>query len=468
MIIDVEKLNDCLKISYINKQGKIDFKYYNGKLYNWQVTFDKDNKKNKIYKNWDGKPVKQKNTPYPNKFSVIEILESMSEEDKSDMFNFTNPQMSFLDIEVEVTDSFPDPKYANNKITAISLVMPNREIHIFALKPINTQELISIENDVNNYISKFNIKYSLNYHYYITEYDMLYTLLTEYIKKLPLISGWNFILFDWEYIINRSRRLGIDPTICSISKQFQYNTNLPLHKILIDYLEIYKKWDKSIAVKENYTLDTTAESILGIKKVKYPGTLQQLYESDYLKYIFYNVIDTILVELIHEHIKTMEIVVALSDVCHISVYKASSPVTITETLLIRKFLEYNIIVCMEEKTNTKSEKFEGAFVKNPIVGKHKAVACFDFASLYPSIMRQFNISPESLVEKVMSKYIETSRNDDNIVTVTGTVFDKKESIMKKILDYLYTQRKIEKMEMFKWKMKVQEIEYEIHELEKLL
>ena len=108
--------------------------------------------------------------------------------------------------------------------------------------------------------------------------------------------------------------------------------------------------------------------------------------------------------------------------------------------------------------NSKREQFQGAFVKEPKVGMHKAVACFDFASLYPSIMRQMNVSPESFIKKVKPDLKDNEKGTDKIVAVTGAIYDKEDSILKEILTDLYSQRKDYKRKSFELQQKAYEME----------
>jgi DNA polymerase elongation subunit (family B) len=106
-------------------------------------------------------------------------------------------------------------------------------------------------------------------------------------------------------------------------------------------------------------------------------------------------------------------------------------------------------------------EYEGAYVKQPQPGMYRAVACFDFASLYPSIMRQFNISPESFIKKAKSEEVLTNYKSDKdyLVAVTGAIYDKKEeSVLKAILDDLYSKRKIYKNRYLLIEQKISEVE----------
>jgi DNA polymerase elongation subunit (family B) len=256
--------------------------------------------------------------------------------------------------------------------------------------------------------------------------------------------GWNFLGFDWKYIFNRCRKLGIDPSSASPTKKLQGNDNLPMHIGVIDYLDVYRRWDRTVAIKENNTLDFVSNAVLGVTKLKYNGSLQELYEKDYDKYILYNAIDAALVCLIHKKLKTINSIFSVSNMCNLSIYKASSAVNLTEALLWKGYYERNMVIA-DKKVETPRGAYEGAYVKEPEPGIFRAATCFDYASLYPSIMRQYNISPESFVNKIPTtgQEYERYKNDKNyIASVTGAVYDNtKISVLKEILTNLYSDRK---------------------------
>ena len=102
------------------------------------------------------------------------------------------------------------------------------------------------------------------------------------------------------------------------------------------------------------------------------------------------------------------------------------------------------------------------FVKEPITGMHGAVAAFDFASLYPSIMRQMNVSPESFLKKVSPEKRNAEVGDDKIVAVTGAVYNTEKSILKDVLTRLYSQRKEYKKLSFKYQQEAYELEKELN------
>jgi DNA polymerase elongation subunit (family B) len=133
----------------------------------------------------------------------------------------------------------------------------------------------------------------------------------------------------------------------------------------------------------------------------------------------------------------------MSCLCNLSIYKATSAVNLTEALLWKGYYERNSVIA-DKKVETPKGSYEGAYVKEPEPGMFTAVTCFDYASLYPSIMRQFNVSPESFITKTSDQTkIEKYKNDPNfIVSVNGAIYDNKEvSVLKEILTNLYSERK---------------------------
>ena len=462
MLLDITQEDRQLWVSYFNLDGKTRFKTYDLKpedMFNWEVCDNGDTKADSKIKNWDGRSVKKVKSRYLNKYRVIEYMDQLSFSDRELIFGYHFPKTCFVDIEVEVTDSFPEPSKAPNPVTAICIVTPEKQCIVLATKNLDRKIQSKIQKQIDEHFKSIGEEFSFIFKCFDNEYDMLYTFLATFVKKFSMMTGWNFVQFDWQYIVNRCKKLGIDPSIASpIARTFGKH-EFPCHVGVMDYLDIYAKWDKTVDIKEDFKLDTVGEAVVGIRKIKYEGTIQDMYEKDYPKYIFYNVVDTALVYLIHEKIKTMEIALTIAHMTQISIFKAASPVAITEALLAREFLTRNLVMAKDPKAPpSKREQFEGAFVKEPKTGMHHAVAAFDFASLYPSIMRQLNVSPESFIKKVKPELREREVGDDRIVSVTGAVYSTKRSILKDVLSRLYGQRKEYKKESFRLQQKAYDLE----------
>ena len=465
MLLDITQEDKTLWVSYFNMNGKTDFMTYELQptdMFNWQVCDSSDKDASSVMKNWDGRSVKKVRSKFLNKYRLIEYVDNLPWTDKNTIFEYNFPKTFFVDIEVEVTDSFPEPAKAPNPITAICIVTPERQCIVLATKDLDKPTQSKIQKQIDEHFKDIDSDFSFIFKCFKSEYDMLYTFMDSFVKKFPMMTGWNFVKFDWAYIINRCKKLGIDPGISSpLGRTFGGN-EFPCHVGVMDYLDIYAKWDRTVDIKEDFKLDTVGETVVGIKKVKYEGTIQDLYEKDYPKYVFYNVIDTALVYLIHQKIKTMDIALTIAHMSQISIFKAASPVAITESLLCREFLGRNLIMATDPKAPpVKREQYEGAFVKEPITGMHNAVACFDFASLYPSIMRQMNVSPESFIKKVDPDKREKEKSEKTIVSVTGAVYDTERSILKDVLTRLYSQRREYKKKSFELQQKAYDIEKEM-------
>jgi DNA polymerase elongation subunit (family B) len=465
MLLDITQEDRSLCVSYFNINGKTDFMTYElhaPDMFNWQVCDSSDKNADDKIKNWDGGAVKKVRSRYLNKYRLIEYVDNLPWTDKNTIFEYNFPKTFFVDIEVEVTDSFPEPAKAPNPVTAICIVTPDRQCIVLATKDLDKPTQLKIQKQIDEHFKSISDDFSFIFKCFKSEYDMLYTFMDSFVKKFPMMTGWNFIKFDWTYIINRCKKLGIDIGISSpIGRTFGAN-EFPCHVGVMDYLDIYAKWDKTVDIKEDFKLDTVGEAVIGIKKVKYEGSIQDMYEKDYPKYIFYNVIDTALVYLIHQKIKTMDIALTIAHLSKISIFKASSPVAITEALLCREFLGKNLVLAADPKAPpVKREQYEGAFVKEPITGMHNAVACFDFASLYPSVMRQMNVSPESFIKKVHPDKREKEKAKNTIVSVTGAVYNTERSILKDVLERLYNQRKEYKGKSFEFQQRAYQIEQQL-------
>jgi DNA polymerase elongation subunit (family B) len=487
MLLDTNVNGDEVEISYFNNEGKTVIEKYKTEFgcSNWVVCNERDPKRHEKITNWDGRPVKRARSKFLNKYSLIEFFEDLNQKETDTVFADSMPNTYFIDIEVEIGDGFPAPERAEMPVTTICIVTPNKQAVVLATKEIDYKSKVKIQKQVDKHFEQVGLTFNVNYKAFASEYDMLYTFFKHFVRKMPMMSGWNVIDFDWVYLVNRARKISIDPRIASPVNKLQGYQQLPMHVGIIDYMRLYKEWDRTIQVKEDYRLDTAGDAVVGIKKVKYDGSLQDLYEKDYDKYVFYNIADTALVYLIHEKLKTMEIVLTLANMCKMSIYKASSPVSITESLILRHLLTQDKV--MAKDWNASSEKdaqYAGAYVKKPTVGFHRGVAGFDYASLYPSIMRQFNISPDSLLLKTdpefdklreplkehlikpgMKRLSKEKRKElidnieeDKIITVTGAVYKKEDSILKSILSDLYSNRKQYKSKSFQYKLAVADVE----------
>lgn len=448
MIVSIEQKNKKMYVSYVEKSGGVkcteinvpDNEYY---TYNYCT---QRSRQLEGFMSWDDKPVCKVPAKTLDNHRIQEFF--MDYEDKlSFLFEQNTPKLFACDIEVEVTDDgFPDAESARNRITAIAVShYPN--VIVFGCNPLSGDEISNIGKEINKHLAVTNTEYNFIYKYHENEADLLYDFLYNYVRKIPLLTGWNFWGYDWRYITNRCKLLQMDISWLSPTGKWTVHTfddrkgkskiDIPCHKLIVDYMKIYQKWDRTIDIKENDTLDYVAEVGLGINKIKYSGTLKDLFTKDYPLYVAYNAIDTIIVELLDKRLKTMGTFLGLGNLTRVEALQAFSPINMLQSTITRysypekKVFPYN-------KDRKEPESYEGAFVYNPIPGIYKNVASFDFASLYPSIMRQFNISFENFLFKD-KLYTPT---EDEIKCSSGAVFKAdKEYLLPKLLTDFYNQRK---------------------------
>ena len=444
MILDIEQRDKDVIVSYYDKEGKVAYKQYPiSQFQNWYICGENEKGVSTDFKNWDGRPVKLGYARQFNKFSLNYFIDGLPAKDKEEILAYNMPKTYFVDIETEIVDGFPKAEEAKSRILSFSIITPERKAIVLGLEDMDSKSIKKIQDDTNEYFKDFDQDWEFKYHKFNTEYDMVYTFLMKFLPKFPMMTGWNFINYDWQYIVNRCKRLQIDIAEVGMTKNVDRKDSRPLHIGILDYMQLYDKYDRSVKVKESNSLDYVSGQVLDVKKIKYTGGLQDLYRDNFVKYIYYNVVDSVLVYYIDQKLKSMEVLLTLANITQMPLYKAASPVAVTESIMARKLAEQGMRIGTERKEDgEKDGQYVGAYVKEPILGFYEGVSAFDFASLYPSIMRQFNISPDAFVEQVHKSEVAKRRQDTNVIVCdNGVVYSKEDSILKKILGDLYDQRK---------------------------
>jgi DNA polymerase elongation subunit (family B) len=481
MLVDHEFRSNNLIISYIDKSGQIKLKYRS-----WQrptkfiTTGDDDPEKSGRFVTWDGRAVKEIYTKYPNKYSIYDFIDNLPEEERREIYEYNEPDIFFVDIENEILDKKPEPHLAESAIQTISIVNKNR-ILVIGTEPLDSNQIQSIESDINNHFKKFETNYIFKYIQYKNEYDLLFNFFNKLVPKMPVITGWNFLEYDWVFLVNRARKIGIEPEVASFTKKLNtaFSANpakpnyveIPSHRVIVDYMELFSKWDTSVKVKESLSLDFASEKILGkdVKKINYEGDLKRLHREDYKKFVFYNAVDSALVQRIHIKMKYVDILYGMAVLGKIRIKDAISTLALTEGILREKLRDQKNIVLVrdehiDEYGDTDAAGIKGGWVKDPVRGMATWTCCFDFASLYPTTMRQFNISADSYKgQQVKGKDYSIFNghqlmiNDDDIVTLNGSVFKKEIGVVTAVMGEVYSDRK-------KWKKTMMEKHEELEKL----
>ena len=459
MIVDIENKGDELKVSTFSPEGNISFVHVPippEERFVWQICSHSDRDRDKVWKNWEGSSIKKNKNQKYDKYRILQLLEEADPELTKPLWEFQTPKKFFVDIEVEMTDEMKDSldtEKAKNKILSIGIATDKCKLIVLGLDDLDAEQQGLIYQQVNEYLQDSGDTWDFKYKKFESEYDMLYTFFKDIASKMSVITGWNWFGYDWPYLINRAKRLGIDPKIMSPSGYLIGQNQLPAHILMVDYLEIYKKWDRVIKIKESNRLDYVAEKATGLKKIHYEGTLRTLYQSDFTKFIFYNAIDCALVHYIDKKLKTMLTFFKIANLNGVEINRALSPVWATEVMMMRKFLERKQVFVQTRKDEN-HVKFAGAYVKDPIVGLHEWVACYDFASLYPNTIVQWGISPEVYKGKNL---LETK--ESWIKTSSGAVFggEDEDPILKSIIKDLYAKRRQAKDKMLKLQIEIDQL-----------
>jgi DNA polymerase elongation subunit (family B) len=296
-----------------------------------------------------------------------------------------------IDIEVGSENGFPEPASASEPITAITFKISGH-FYVFGCGDYdnNRDDVTYLKcRDENNLIMRF---------------------LDMWEETSPdIVTGWNIQFFDIPYLNNRITKLMGDNTAKRLSpfRRIGERTTTIHNKqqvafdlvgiAILDYIELYKKFTYS--QQESFSLNHISYLELGEKKLDYSEveSLHQLYRTNFQKFIEYNIHDVELVDRIDAKMQLIDMALALAYDAKVNYTDVFTQVRMWDTLIHNELIEQNIIVPQNVRT-PKDEQYAGAYVKDPIVGMHEWVVSFDLNSLYPHLIMQYNVSPETIVE----------------------------------------------------------------------
>ena len=302
----------------------------------------------------------------------------------------------YLDIEVESDDGFPEPDKAEKQVTAICLVRREMKI-VLGLGDYD-------HDDPHTYYLKCK-----------DEADLLQKFLKCWENlDIDVLSGWNTEFFDIPYLVNRLRRLFGEESVNRLSpwgrireykmrQQMREQTGYELYGIShLDYLAVYRKF--CLAPRESYRLDYIAEFELGQKKIDYSeyGNLYTLHRENHQKFIEYNIQDTVLIQRLEDRLGYMDVIFALTYDSGCNHTDGLSTLTIWDTIIHNYLMEKNVVIPNDKPNISNTGQIAGGFVKDPKVGMTEWVMSFDLNSLYPHLIMQYNISPDTWVRDPLS------------------------------------------------------------------
>jgi len=395
------------------------------------------------------------------------VYQFLSEEYSGEVeYDVGKIKMWSLDIETSSENGFPKPEEAIEEVLLISLKNFNtKQIITFGSRPWK-----STRDDVNYVLCD-------------GEYELLATFVDWWESTSPeVITGWNVDCFDMAYLCNRIRKvLGnkhqrrLSPMGFLREDTFEkYGKTQIRYELMgvtvLDYLDLYKKF--TFVNRESYRLDVIAEIELGQKKLDHSEfeTFRDFYTNGWNKFVDYNLIDVDLVDRLEEKMKLIDLVMLMAYDAHCNYSDCFGMVRLWDVIIYNYLKEKNIVLHPKDQSE-KDDKFAGAYVKEPIPGSYDWVISFDLNSLYPSLIRFLNVSPETLldekhprtnVEKMIQKESDLSYDEDVCIAANGAMYSKEQvGFMPELVTTIYEERKRYKKTMLEKKQKLVNIEEEM-------
>ena len=379
-------------------------------------------------------------------------------------WNIDDISIAVIDIEVGSENGFPEPHLATEPITAICVTFLKGETVVFGCGEYETK-------GKENYIKCKD------------EYTLCKSFLQYWQDNCPdVVTGWYTKFFDIPYLINRLPKiLGEDEVkklspwgMISERKVSANNSEKIVYEILgvssLDYMELYRWYAPNGKSLEDNKLETVANAELGDSKLSYDeyDNLHALYRENFQKFIEYNIKDVDLIIRLEDKLKLLELGLTLAYDTKSNYEDIFAQTRMWDALTYSYLLQKGIVV-PPKVTKDKSSAFEGAYVKEPQVGMHNWVASFDLNSLYPHLIMQYNLSPETLidpkdytddmrniimngvsVDKMLNKSVDTSKLEGVTLTPNGQFFRTDvQGFLPKMMEEMYDDRKKFKKMMLK-------------------
>ena len=366
-----------------------------------------------------------------------------------------------IDIETTCEDGFPDVENPIEELLCITVKnQSNKQILTWG-----TGEYKTDRPDVTYVRCK-------------DEKHLLMEFMKFWLKNYPdVITGWNTKFFDLPYLMNRIKLITNEKVANKMSPWNMIEKNEIMVRgrpqttyslkgiVMLDYLDCYRWFIPTR--QESYRLDYIGEIELGQKKHENPyETFKQFYTKDFQKFIDYNIQDVEIVDALEDKLGLIELALTVAYESKVNYDDIFSQVRVWDTLIANHLLAKNICIPPREE-HDKDTKYEGAYVKDPVVGQHKWVCSFDINSLYPHIIIQYNISPEKIighdgsglsVNKMLKKKIDLShlKDENACITPNGAKFkNDSQGFLPEMMETMYNERVVYKKRMIKAKKEYQ-------------
>ena len=394
---------------------------------------------------------------YGNDRYIYQYISEMYPESEV-KFDISKIKLTTLDIEVKSENGFPDVESAAEEILLISIQDYNtKQIRTWGQGPFNNKQ--------DNVIYKG----------YDSEYELLNAFINWWMiedNTPEVITGWNIELYDIPYLSRRLERVLGEKLMKRLSpwglvtedeiyiagrKNIAYDIGGVTQ---LDYLNLYKKF--TYKAQESYRLDYIASVELGQKKLDHSeyDTFKDFYTKGWQKFVEYNIIDVELVDRMEDKMKLIELAITMAYDAKANYVDVFSQVRMWDTIIYNYLKKKNIVIPPKNRSQ-KDAKYAGAYVKEPIPGKYDWVVSFDLNSLYPHLIMQYNISPETLIEqrhpsatvdKILAEEINFELYKDNAVCPNGAMYRKDvRGFLPELMEKIYKDRTIYKKKMLEAK-----------------
>ena len=405
------------------RDGKRHFHEYQAKY-----TFYYEDPKGK-YKSVYGDPLTRivcKNTKDFRKEVAINKGKNLFESDINPIFqclseNYLNQDapklnIAFFDIETDFDPErgFADPADPFMPITSVSVYLQWLETMVCLAVPPKTLTMEQAQKEVEGLEGVV---------LFDDEGEMLNTFL-DLIQDADILSGWNSEGYDIPYTVNRvSRVLSKDDTrrFClwgQLPKKREYEkygkqavTFDLVGRVHLDSLELYRKY--TYEERHSYRLDAIGEIEVGENKVPYEGTLDQLYNNDFRKFIEYNIQDTALLDKLDKKLRFIDLSNSIAHENTVLLQTTMGAVAVTEQGIINEGHNRDLRVTNSPiRDDSESTQAAGAYVAFPKKGLHKYIGSMDLNSLYPSVIRALNMAPETIVGQIRPEISDARVHED--------------------------------------------------------
>ena len=392
---------------------------------------------------------------YGNDRYIYQYISEKYSEDEI-KFDISKIKLVTLDIEVASEEGFPDVESCSEEILAITIQdYTTKKIITWGVKPFNNKQS------------------NVTYHYCPSEYELLNHFINYWMVDVPdVVTGWNIQLYDIPYICKRLNRVLGEKLMKRFSNwglvtEGEIYINGRKHTSFdvggmtqLDYLDLYKKF--TYKAQESYRLDYIAEVELGQKKLDHSefDTFKDFYTQGWQKFIEYNIVDVELVDRLEDKMKLIELALTMAYDAKVNYADVFYQVRMWDNIIYNYLKKRDIVIPPRNKSQ-KNEKYAGAYVKEPIPGKYDWVVNFDLNSLYPHLIMQYNISPETLiderhptvtVDKILNQQISFEMYSDYAVCANGAMFRKDiRGFLPELMEKMYQDRVIFKKKMIEAK-----------------